>query len=192
MDSWGEISKIRHPSRPVLIKIELILNNTLIARWFWRISQKVSNSFGIVSKSNRIDTLWLVDHCVCLLNRKQSFLSSLNPKNANQMRQLELRMVRFDQLRFVHARMCSLDRFSNNRHSPSRVSIIIELLTAESCLLREFTTIFENSCKFVPIWIENVSNCHVIATRQLSMHNIWHTFIYEQFETQKIHIRCVN
>jgi hypothetical protein len=74
------------------------------------------------------------------------------------MRQLGLRMVRFDPLRFVHARMCSLDQFSKNGHSSSHVSIIIEVLTAKSCILREFTTIFENSCKFVPIWIEIVSN----------------------------------
>jgi hypothetical protein len=106
-------------------------------------------------------------------------------KNAYHMHQLGLRMVRFDPLRFVHARMCSLDQFSNNRHSPSHVSIIIEVFTARSCILREYTTIFENSCKFVQIWIKNVANCHVIATRQLSMHDIWHTFIYKRFESKK-------
>jgi len=108
------------------------------------------------------------------------------PKNAYQMRQLGSRSVRFDPLRFVHARMCSLDRFSINRHSSSIVSIIIDVFTAiKSFILREFTTIFENIGKFVPIWIENVSNWHVIAIRHLSTHNIWHTFIYEWIESKK-------
>jgi hypothetical protein len=101
------------------------------------------------------------------------------------MHQLGLRMVRFDPFRFVHARMCSLDQFSKNRHSPSHVSRIIGVLTAKSCILREFTTIFENSCKFVLIWIKNVSNQHVIAIRQLSKHNISQMLIYEQFEPKK-------
>jgi hypothetical protein len=113
------------------------------------------------------------------------FRANWTPKKAYQMRQLSSRTVRFDLLWFLHARMCLLDRFSNNRHSPTHVSIIIEVLTARSCILREFTTIFKNSCKFVPIWIENVSTQHVIATRQLFMHNIWHTFNYEQFEPKK-------
>jgi hypothetical protein len=113
------------------------------------------------------------------------FRAIWTPKKAYQMCQLGSRTVRFDPLRFVHARMCSLDRFSNNRHSPSHDSIRIEVLTAKSCILREFTTVFEKSCKFVPIWIENVSNWHVIAIRQLFMHNIWHTFIYKRFDPQK-------
>jgi hypothetical protein len=94
-------------------------------------------------------------------------------------------MVRFDPLMFVHARMCSLDQFSKNRHSPSHVSIIIEVLTAKSCILREFTMIFENGCKFVPIWIKNVSNQHVLAVGQLSMHNTSQMFIYDRFEPKK-------
>jgi hypothetical protein len=105
----------------------------------------------------------------------------MNSKNAYQLSQLGLRMARFDPLRFVHDCMCSWDQFSKNRHSLSRVLIIIEVLIAKSCILREFTMIFENSCKFVPIWIENVSNQHVIVSRQLFMQNICHMFIYEQF-----------
>jgi hypothetical protein len=54
----------------------------------------------------------------------------LDSKNAYQMRQLGLRMVRFDPLRFVHARMCWFDQFSKNRHVPARVSIKIERATA--------------------------------------------------------------
>jgi hypothetical protein len=185
MDSWAQISKIRHPSRPALFKIGFVLKNTLISRRFWRIFKRVSNSFRIVSKSNRIDTLWLVEHYICSTYAKQSYSSALKPKNARQMCKLCVSTVSFDPLRFVHAHMCSLDQFSNNRHFPIHVSIIIEVVRAKSFSSREFTTIFKNSCKFVRIWIENVSNWHRIAIRQLSMHNICQIFIYGWFEPKK-------